>query len=383
MAKISVVLDFKRPNKNGECNIIIKTSVKSKNLALSTGVSCHPDNWDADKHIIKGTTKNVKDNNLIINSCLARLINTQTKYRLKNKDLTAELLRKEYYNPTADIDFYAFFEQEMKELKKDNEASTMRTHQNALNKLKEYKKELTFSDLDIEFFTGFQRWLSQKKKNNGNTIRKNLKTIKVYVNLALRKKIIENDPFEGLKMKRSDTNIIYLEPEELEKLIKIYKKKLLSANLQKVLRYFLFSCFTGLRISDVKAITREHIIADSLVFHPVKTKSIMKIVRVKLTMPAMELINENKAKQGPIFETFSDPVTNRYLKDVADKCGIKKPLKYHSARHTFATMYYRMTHNIVGLQKLLGHSDIKVTMIYTHIINTDTDKEMELFNKLW
>lgn len=393
MAKIEVLLDERRPKKNGYCAVIIKTSIKSKMLNLPTGISCHPDNWDAEKHLIKGITKAVKDDNLVINSCLARVINTQTKYRLRNKELTAELLRKEYYNPTADIDFYAFFEQEMKEFKKDHTASTMKTHKNVLNKLREYRKELSFSELDFDFFEGFKRHLMNRKTvvngktvkipNNLNTIRKNLKTIKVYTNLALRRKLIDKDPFDGVKMKRGEAAIIYLEPDELQKLIEHYKKKTYAPKLHKVLRYYLFSCFTGLRISDVKAITRENVKGDKLVFKPVKTKGIEKIVMIKLTRPALELINETQEKTGPIFDTFMDQVTNRYLKEIADGCNIHKPLKFHSARHTFATMYYRLTHNIVGLQTLLGHSDIKTTMVYTHIINTDIDEEMEEFNKLW
>jgi len=50
-------------------------------------------------------------------------------------------------------------------------------------------------------------------------------------------------------------------------------------------------------------------------------------------------------------------------------------------RHTFATYFYRKTKNIRMLQKILGHSDISTTQIYTHIVDHELEEEMKNFNK--
>lgn len=382
MAHFCFYLNKSYVKNDGTTAIYLLTSIKSKQVKINTGVTVIPTNWDNEKNAIKGNSKAVKDQNLILNNCASRLTNIFVKYRLREKELTADLLLKEYENPTAEIDFYAFWEQEMNLKKVDNAKDTSRAHKSMLKKMRDFKPTLSFSELDRAFFETYQRHLKQIG-NNTNTIRKNLKTIKVYVNIALRHELLEKDPFEGMRIKTGETEIIYLEPEELAKIIDNYKRNLFAPRLQKVVRYYLFSCFTGLRISDVKSITHDNIIGNMLVFKPQKTRDIMKIVRVKLTTGALELIHDTGNTKGIIFNTFADAVSNRYLKDVATACNINKPIKYHSARHTFATMYYRMTKNVVGLQKLLGHSDIKLTMIYTHIIDTDIDADMDNFNKLW
>jgi integrase/recombinase XerD len=62
----------------------------------------------------------------------------------------------------------------------------------------------------------------------------------------------------------------------------------------------------------------------------------------------------------------------RMVKSAYKRAGIH-PDKYnvHSLRHTFAVEFYQKTKDIVVLQRLLGHSDIKTTMIYSHLRQTD------------
>jgi integron integrase len=65
-------------------------------------------------------------------------------------------------------------------------------------------------------------------------------------------------------------------------------------------------------------------------------------------------------------DTFPD-----HLKRAVQKSGMNKHVTSHTFRHSFATELLRDKTDIRTIQELLGHSDIKTTMIYTHVLNRD------------
>jgi site-specific recombinase XerD len=61
----------------------------------------------------------------------------------------------------------------------------------------------------------------------------------------------------------------------------------------------------------------------------------------------------------------------RAVKAAAFKAGIPKRVTPHTLRHTFATHLLQANYDIRQIQQMLGHSDVRTTMIYTHIIKSD------------
>jgi site-specific recombinase XerD len=57
------------------------------------------------------------------------------------------------------------------------------------------------------------------------------------------------------------------------------------------------------------------------------------------------------------------------FKEAARRTGITKPVTIHCLRHSFATHLLGSGYDIRTVQELLGHRDVKTTMIYTHVLN--------------
>jgi integrase/recombinase XerD len=384
MPKVSVYIrdDYKR--KDGTCAVYCIFYIKKQRVMIPSGVTVTPAEWDATKARVKGTHQEAKDANLIIQDVKARINDVFVRFRLEGKNLTRELFLKEFNNTNTYKDFWDFFEKTLEKRRGTIAENTYTAQKSTLKKLRLVVPTLEFSDINEDFIRDIRKRLAQKPfKNSLNTITKNLITLKTYVLEAKRKRLIEVNPFEVEKIRRGKSNPIWLNENELLKLISYYNKEQFSPNLHCVLQYFLFSCFTGMRLSDIKGFDMEQVKGDFIIINPIKTKRTSnEVVSIPITKP-IKTILKNVAKyrlKGKVFECFADAVTNRMLKKIAEGAGINKEISFHSARHTFATIFLEKTDDLATLQKLLGHSSIQQTMVYVHMTER---KKVEQMAKCW
>jgi site-specific recombinase XerD len=99
------------------------------------------------------------------------------------------------------------------------------------------------------------------------------------------------------------------------------------------------------------------------------SKKALELLRTyyKAVKPSVYLFESNQKKGGYLSGSTLDKIVKRS----AEKAGIQKKISFHTLRHTFATHLLEAGVNIKLIQKFLGHSSIKTTMIYLHIANVE------------
>lgn len=385
MAKVSIYIRDSYKNKNG-IPLYLRAYISGKYVYINLNVLvAEANHFNKQKQIVTGG-KNRKQKNNLIQDAKGKASDIILKYQVNERMLTPELFRKEFLNPSVFQDFIAFMESEIHKRKGELAVGTIKHNLSTLRKLKLcFPDGIMMAEFDQSVINRFHRYLV---KNNLSmaSITRQMKTVKTYTNRAIKLELIEKDPFLFYKIRKQQKLPVFLTIEERDKLYEIYQANYLDEGQQKVLRWFLFSCFTGVRISDIQVLKYNNVRNKSLVFHPVKTQNVNnKKIEVPLTKKALQLMkDEHKNRlKGPIFDTFQPPVINRYIKKIVKQAGIDKEVTFHTARHTFATSFLKQSKNANGiliLKNLLGHAKLESTMVYSHIINHDVHEAMQDFS---
>ena len=87
----------------------------------------------------------------------------------------------------------------------------------------------------------------------------------------------------------------------------------------------------------------------------------------QFVFPTVQLVKDKETKQWQRWH-MSESTLQRAVKVAADRAKLDKRVNCHTFRHSFATHLLQNGYGIRTVQELLGHKDVKTTMIYTHVL---------------
>lgn len=178
-----------------------------------------------------------------------------------------------------------------------------------------------------------------------------------------------------------------LTDEEVIQLLSVFNKRYISSHKNYLICKL--SLETGMRVSEVISLKLEDIDWNTGKTHIKEAKGKKDrivylnpnlLAELRLLVDRLEL-----GIKGLLFSSRSGKQLdknniNRMLKTYASKADIEKHFTFHTFRHTYGTKLYKDTGDIRIVQKVLGHSDISTTMIYTHIFDKDIENVMRINN---
>ena len=375
MEKIRYRLVFNRKNtlnKDGKALIQVEASLNKHKIYMTTGIYLTPDCWDGRQVVNHPQADGL---NLMLWQFLLDLQNLEIEMWKRGVTPTLAMI-KHYGRDVPDVTFKAFSlkiinESDRSEKTKENLQSTVR----ALNK---FRTGITFNDITYTFLRDFEQALKNSGKSQ-NTIAKHLRQLRTLVNEAINHGIMKIDdyPFRKFKIKQEKGHFAWLTPGELKK----FEKICVSEKYEHIKNAFLFCCYTGLRFSDfirIKSDWIEHI--GGKVWLHFWTKKTNTEIRLPLS-----LMFDGKAVD--IISKYSDITNfsripgnhdaNVMLSEVVKAAKINKRVTWHTARHTCATLLVYQGVPITTVQKILGHSSLRTTQIYSEIMPKTVVKDLK------
>ena len=400
MASATFVL--KEPKSKDKTLVYLLFRYQGQKLKYSTGQKILPKFWNPENQRARETKQFIQygEFNALLQKIEDKVFDSYRKLLTDNIVPTTDRLRKELNRKllvgelAKQNNFIGFIKDSIKDsIKRPN---TLLSHTNTLNQLikfkAQYQREMTFENIDLEFYEDFMKYCLDKKYST-NTIGTFIKNIKVYMNEALDKKLTTNQEFKSRRFKKvsEESENIYLTEAELSK---IYKKDFSKQKtLDRVRDIFIIGCYTGLRYSDLFSINDENLI-DKKTKLRIKTEKTGELVIIPLHSYVREII---KKHNGIPQYKITNQGMNESLKDIGELAGIKenvlisstqggtvetKPYKkyelisVHTARRSFATNAYLKDIPTISIMKITGHKTEKSFLKYIKISQQDNANKL-------
>ena len=213
--------------------------------------------------------------------------------------------------------------------------------------------------------------IMRNEKVSITTVNIELRMLRAAFNTALKWKYLKENPFQGVRfLPVPDREPPYLSKDEFNKLISMIsetwiKDVIITAAMTGMRRGEIIN----LRWEDVNFHTKTIIVESSTRY---KTKfGKRRVIPINDVVYKILCTRHNRTNKGYVFtrggkQINGDWLTQR-LKSYLLRLNSTKKLNFHSLRHTFSSWLVQSGVSIYEVQKLLGHSDIKVTQVYAHL----------------
>lgn len=181
---------------------------------------------------------------------------------------------------------------------------------------------------------------------------------------ALKNKMIQENPFLGFKIIRREKEVEFLTEEEVNR---IRTAELPSERMREMRDLFLFQCFSSISYCDMAALTPEDFKKNEyghIYIAKERAKTGIKFVAI-LFEDAIEIAEKYNYR----LPVISNNKYNQYLKIIAERCDITKPMHTHIGRHTAACYLLNKGLSLEVVARIMGHATTKVTKHYAKLLD--------------
>ncbi|GAL84243.1 site-specific recombinase XerD [Sporocytophaga myxococcoides] len=368
MATIKIIIRKEngkiRINSKGESAIFIQYGHLGKSILFPTSIKVDP-------HFLKFNNKDLDQREPIRKSLpgysvknsnirkLAQEID-HIKDRLINQDIvpTVEEVRRIYnqkHKPEEIKDFFTVYEEFINENRAVKAGNTIKQYITSFNHLKDFQKfskdKIRFEKIDLRFYDKYLNYLITEKNLANNTVGTQIKDLKAFLNYIKKRGISVSTDVNEFKVLREKPTIIYLSQKELSHLYNFDFKG--NQKLERARDLFCLQAATGLRISDLFRLGKEHIQENTIRLKAHKTKT-------DVLVPLTPISSGILSKYNYDLPLISEQKQNENIKLACYEAGLKRKLEiaeYKGGRKEYRTAFlFELITSHVAIKSFISHA---------------------------
>lgn len=232
----------------------------------------------------------------------------------------------------------------------------------------------SFKKVDYSLVRKYLVFLYEKKYKN-TTICRHISSLRSFYKYLLGNKLINENPMELISLPKKEQRLPnFLYYNDLEKLLETPDQSTSIGLRDKLIFEILYS--TGVRVSELVNIKVKDIDFENKsirIFGKGKKERIVLFGDQALKLINIYLDQRGFTSEYLILNNRGNKITTRGVDLIIHKNSLKSGLKNkitpHTMRHTFATHMLNDGANLLTVQELLGHENLKTTQVYTHLSN--------------
>jgi integrase/recombinase XerD len=390
MGHLKIIIRKDKERADGTQPLYLRMIEDRKVAYLSLKEYIHPEHWNKDtSEVKKGNPHHLRLNLKIRN----RMVEA-TELRLELEKTVGKVSAREFINILSEREdndsFNYYAAKHLKNIREFGSSSRYRDEAPMVKVIKDFNdQDIHFYEINKNYLEKFQEFIRKRPKvNSERTVSNYVKLLKAIYNMAVRDGVINNskspfkDRIKSPSAKESRSSFKALEKEEIEKIIQLELEP--ETTIWHTKNAWLLSYYiAGARVRDLIQFKWGNIIQGRLEYQMGKNN---KFGAIKIADPAFKILGYYKdssegknedyilpflvGKNIGTNEDFERVVSNvvrlfnKHLKIIAAEAEIFPQLSMHTARHSFAYWAKLNQIDIVDIQKMLRHSDVKTTAIY-------------------
>ncbi|SFW67513.1 site-specific integrase [Chitinophaga sancti] len=391
--KLLFYLKKNEPKKNGNVPVMGRITIDGTPKTFGTKLEIDPNSWDLKHGRVLGKSSIAVSTNQKLDQVRVRInkiyddmlkdegFATSQKVKLSflgvgvMEDAILKVFREQ------NEDFQKMVSKGKRSQNTYNKYKTVYSHLSTFIRERYHRDDMAFRELTPDFIREFDFFLRIDQECTHNTVWVYTMPVIALADLAIKKGLIRQNPFEDYEISMEETDRSYLLKEGVEKLMFL---KPSDAKFELVQDLFIFSCFTGLSFIDIKKLKTGNIQSffDGHQWIISRRKKSDVASNVRLMEIPKRLIEKYQGitRNEFLFPVPTNATCNSHVKKLIGEAEIvtEQKVTFHTARHTFATMFLTEGVPLESLSKMMGHKNISTTQIYAKITSQKISKDMDL-----